>query len=128
MQVTDADRRHRTRGEHGRGDLGEGRGVDADHHLGQQPLVAFLQRHRTRITAQRRGLQLGEQLRDVFERAVLQQPGEQQVADLQQRQVLVVLGLTGKQQPGRLQIQQGGGDQQERRRLIELSRLPICLV
>ena len=54
---------------------------------------------------------------DLLERPVLQQPREEQVAGLQQRQVLLVLDLAGRQQPGRLEVEQGGGDQQERRGL-----------
>ena len=70
---------------------GERLGVDAEHHLGQQFGEPLLQRHRPRIAAQRRGLELGEHLRDVLERPVLQQPGEQQVAHLEQREVLLVV-------------------------------------
>ena len=79
-----------------------------------------LERHRTRIAAQRVGLQLGENLRDVLERAVLQQPGEQQVAHLQQRQVLFVVDLPGRQQPGGFEIEQGRGDDQKRRGLLQV--------
>lgn len=52
--------------------------------------------------------------------AVLQQPGEQQVAHLQQRQVFVVVDLPGRQQPGGLQVEQGRGHHQERGGLLEL--------
>ena len=103
-----------------RRDLGERCGVDAEHHLGQQVGEAVLQRHRPRIAAQRGGLQLGEHLGDVLERPVLQQPGEQQVAHLQQREVLLVVHLAGRQQPGRLEVEQRRGDHQERGRLVEL--------
>ena len=82
--------------------------------------VPVLQRHRPRVAAQRRGLEFGEHHRDVLERPVLQQPREQQVANLEQRQVLLVVHLAGRQQPGRLEVEQGGGDDQERRRLVEL--------
>ena len=53
-------------------------------------------------------------------RAVLQQPGEQQVAHLEQRQVLVVLDLPGRQQPGGLEVEQGGGDHQKRGGLLQV--------
>ena len=82
---------HRPRGERGGRDLGEALGVDTQHDLGQQVGEPVLQRHGARIAAQRGGLQLGEHLRDVLERAVLQQPREQQVAHLEQRQVLLVV-------------------------------------
>ena len=91
VQMLDGHRRYRPRGERDRGDLGEPFGVDAQHHLGQQAGEPVLQRHRAWIAAQRGGLQLGEHLRDVLVRPVLQQPGEQQVADLQQSQVFLVV-------------------------------------
>ena len=56
----------------------------------------------------------------MLERPVLQQPREQQVAHLEQRQVLLVVHLTGGQQPGRLEVQQRGGDDEERGGLVEL--------
>ena len=57
---------------------------------------------------------------DLLERAVLQQPGEQQVARLEQREVLLVLDVALRQQPRRLEVEQGGGDEQERRGLLEV--------
>ncbi len=56
----------------------------------------------------------------MFERAVLQQPGEQQVANLEQRQVFFVVDLSGRQQPGGLEVEQGGGDHQERGGLLQV--------
>ena len=106
VQVFGGHRRHWPWRERGRRDLCEPRGVDAQHHLGQQVFVPVLQRHRPRIAAQRGGLQLGEHLRDVLERPVLQQPGEKQVADFQQRQILGVVDLTGRQQPRSLEVEQ----------------------
>ena len=99
---------------------GEPLGVDAQHHLGQQVGEPVLQRHRPRIAAQRGGLQLGEHLRDVLERAVLQQPGEQQVAHLQQRQILFVVDLAGRQQPGGFEVEQRRGDHEKRGGLLEI--------
>ena len=55
----------------------------------------------------------------MLERPVLQQPREQQIAHLEQREVFLVVDLPGRQQPGRLQIQQRGGDHQKGRRLVE---------
>ena len=68
-----------------------------------------------RRPASRRG-----QRGDLLERAVLQQPGEQQVPGLQQRQVLLVLDRAVGQQPGGLEVQQGGGDDQERGGLVQV--------
>ena len=56
----------------------------------------------------------------LLEGAVLQQPGEQQVARLEQGEVLLVLDVAVRQQPGRLEVEQGGRDDQERRRLVEV--------
>jgi hypothetical protein len=103
-----------------RGDLREAVRVDAEHHLGQQVLVALLERHRSRIAAQRRRLELGEHLRDVLVRPVLEQPREQQVAHLEQREVLLVVYLAGGQQPRGLEVKQRGRDDEECRRLVEL--------
>ena len=55
--------------------------------------------------------------------AVLQQPGEEQVAGLEQRQVLLVLDVGGRQQPGRLQVEQGRGDHEE---LGGLAEVPLA--
>ena len=57
---------------------------------------------------------------DLLEGAVLEQPGEQQVARLEQREVLLVLDVALRQQPGGLEVEQGGGDQEERRGLVEV--------
>ena len=57
---------------------------------------------------------------DLLERAVLQQPREQQVARLEQREVLLVLDVALRQQPGGLEVEQRRGDQQERRGLLEV--------
>ena len=57
---------------------------------------------------------------DLLEGAVLQEPGEQQVARLEQREVLLVLDVALRQQPGGLEVEQGRGDEQERRRLLEV--------
>ena len=52
--------------------------------------------------------------------AVLEQPREQQIACLQQRQVLFVVDVGGRQQTGGLQVQQGGRHDEELRRLAEV--------
>ena len=54
-----------------------------------------------------------EGVRDVLEGAVLQQAGEEDVAGLDEREVLLVLGAALRQQPGRLEVEQGRGDEQE---------------
>src|SRR6185437_3264989 len=64
--------------------------------------------------------ELGEHLGDVLERPVLQQPCEQQVADLEQRDVLLVVHFTGGQQPRGLEVKERGRDNEERGRFLEL--------
>ncbi len=44
---------------------------------------------------------------------VLQQPGEQQVTRLEQREILLVLDLRGRQQPRGLEVEQRGRDDEE---------------
>ena len=58
--------------------------------------------------------------------AVLQQPGEQQVARLEQREVLLVLDLGRRQQPGGLEVEQGRRDDQELGRLAEVPLAPAA--
>ena len=52
--------------------------------------------------------------------AVLQQPGEQQIPGLEQRQILLILHFTGREQPGGLQVEQGGRDDEEVADLIQV--------
>ena len=59
---------------------------------------------------------------DLLERLVLQQPREQQVPRLEQREVLLVLDVALRQQPGGLQVEQRRGDEQEGRGLLEVPR------
>jgi hypothetical protein len=50
---------------------------------------------------------------DVLEGPVLQQAREQQVAGLDEGEVLLVLRAGLRQQPGRLEVEQGRGDEEE---------------
>src|SRR5450759_4242999 len=56
---------------------------------------------------------LRERTGDLLERAILQQQGEQQVPSFDQRQIFLVLRVQLGQQVGRLDVEQGGGNQQE---------------
>ena len=107
-----------------RGELVE---ADADQHLGQQGREPLLEPHGPRVPPglpRQPGL---EDAGDLLERAVLEQPGEQQVARLEQGEVLLVLDVALGQQPGRLEVEQGGGDEQERRRLLQVPDGPPAL-
>src|SRR3954454_5421282 len=56
----------------------------------------------------------------MLERALVQESSEQQVSGLQQREVLLVINVAAKEQPGGLEVEEGGGDEQEGRRLLEV--------
>lgn len=49
----------------------------------------------------------------MLERAVLQQSREQQVAHLEQRQILLVVHITGRQQTRGLEVEQCGSNHQK---------------
>ncbi len=93
---------------------------DAQDQLGQRLRVARLERDQSRPAARADPLQLVDVGGGLLVRLVLQEAGEEQVAGLQQRQVLLVLHLGGREQTGRLQVQQGGRDQQELTGLVEI--------
>ena len=95
-------------------------GPEAEQHLGQQPGELRLERHRPREPAGLVGHPAGEDGGDLLVRAVLQQPGEEQVARLEQREVLLVLDLAAGQQPGGLEVEQGRGDDEELGGLAEV--------
>ena len=78
------------------GHRGELLGRQADPDFRQQPEVARFERHRPRVTAQRTGLEFGEQRRDLLVRPVGQQPGEQQIPGLER--VVVEPGI-GRRHP-----------------------------
>lgn len=102
------------------GELGEALRADPDDDLGQQLGVVRFEPDGTGIAP---GLFVEtpvEDLGDLLVRPVLQQPREQQVPGLQQRQVGLVLDLGGGQQPGRLQVQQGRRDDKELGRLVQV--------
>ncbi len=120
VHVGDRDGRRELRRERPAGDLGQPFGPDPEHELGQQVGERRLQRHHAREPQRLLGHPPREDLRHLLVRPVLQQPGEQQVTGLQQGEVLLVLHLARGQQPGRLEVEQGGRDQQEVARLVEV--------
>ena len=82
---------------------------------------------RTAARARRRGDSAGPDWQragqiggDLLERAILQEPGEQQIPRLQQRQILGVLDLAGGYQPRRLEVQQCRGDHDELAGLLQV--------
>ena len=97
---------------------------EPDQHLGQQRREPLLEPDRARVPPRLAGHPALEDGGDLLEGAVLQQPREQQVARLEQREVLLVLDVAVRQQPGGLEVEQGRGDQQERRGLLEVPLRP----
>ena len=125
VQVVEADGRGHLRG-HGAGrDHGQLLRRDAHDELGQQRRELRLEAGLPGRHPPRRGHPLGEGVCDVLEGAVLQQAREQQVAGLDQGEVLLVLRAQLRQQPRGLDVQQRGGHQQELRGLAEV---PLLLV
>ena len=103
-----------------RGNGGQLLGRHRDDQLGQQRGELLLHAHVAPSHPPGRGHPLPEGLGDVLEGAVLQQARKEQVAGLDQGQVLLVLGTDLWEQPGRLEVQECGRDQEELRGLREI--------
>ncbi len=93
---------------------------DGDQHLRQQAAVALLETDAAWDATRLRSHPLRDHTCDVLERAVLQQPCEEQVAGLEQGEVLLVLHLGSRQQPDHLEIEQRRSDHEEARGLVEV--------
>ena len=92
----------------------------------QQRGEPVLQAHRARVPLRLPRQSRLEHAGHLLEGAVLEQSGEQQVARLEQREVLLVLDVPLRQQAGGLEVQQGGGDQEERRGLVEVPLVAVA--
>ena len=68
---------------------------------------------------------VGELASDLLERAVLQQPGEEQVPGLDEGEVLIILRAAAGEQPSRLQLEQRRRDEEELRGLAEVPLLVL---
>ena len=88
--------------------------------LGELRLEAGL----ARGDAPGRGHPLAEGVGDLLVGAVLQQPGEEQVAGLDEGEVLVVLRARRREQARGLEVEQGGGDEEE---LGGLAEVPVAV-
>ena len=98
-------------------------GVTPDQHVRQQLREPRFELDGATVPACLGTLEFGEVGGGEFVGAVLQQPGEEEVARLQQRQVLLVLDVAGRQQPRRLEVEQRGRNEEE---LGGLSEIPIA--
>jgi hypothetical protein len=120
VDVLGGHRGRLARGQHARGDPGELHRAQAEQDLGEQLGEPWLHRHPAREPPRGHRHPAGEHRGDLLVRAVLQQPGEQQVPGLQQGQVLLVLNFARGQQPGGLQVQQGRRHDQEVADLVQV--------
>ena len=84
-----------------RGDDRQLLGRHGHQQLGQQRGEVRLEGCRARLHPPGRRHPLGEGVRDVLEGAVLQQPGEEDVAGLDEREVVLVLGAGSAAAAGR---------------------------
>jgi hypothetical protein len=94
--------------------------TQVEQHLGQQFGEPRLERHSPREHPGGGRHLPGEDPGDLLVGAVLQQPREQQVPGLEQREVFLVLDLARGQQPGRLQVKQRRRHDEEVAHLIQV--------
>ncbi|OEI67225.1 hypothetical protein Cus16_3126 [Curtobacterium sp. ER1/6] len=120
VQVLESDGRDLPRGERERRDRREVLHGQGPHELGRPRAEALLEPHPADVAAGFLLPLLPEPLGGLLERPVLQEPGEQQVAGLEQGDVLGVDEFTLRQEPGDLQVEQGRGDDEELAGLVEL--------
>ena len=100
------------------------RGLHTFEQIGHECGVAFVGSAPTGIRAISSVGQTTENLTHVLERLALEQPGQQQIPLLPQRQLLVEIHvLATRQQATGLQFDQGGGNQQELGGHLEVQRL-----
>ena len=91
----------------GRGEHGELLRGDGHDEFGQELGERRFETDHARLHAAGRCHPLTEGVGEVLVGAVLQEAGEEQVAGLDEGEVVVVLGSGLRQQPGRLEVQQG---------------------
>ena len=106
-------------GEHVLGQGGELLRAQGPHQFGQHGGEARVQGGLPGEASGLLGHARGHHGGDVLERLVLQQPGEQQVPGLQESLVRLRVRGAGWQQPGGLEVQQGGGHHQELAGLVQ---------
>ncbi len=126
MHVRGREHRNRLGRQRARRQQGQLGGTQSEQHLREQPGVALLQPHGAREAARLLSEPGGHPRGDLLVGPVLQQPREQQVAGLQQREILLVLHVARGQQPGGLQVEQGGRHDQELGGLPEVPRGPLA--
>ncbi len=121
VDVVERQLQHGLRLQRAGGEAGELLEADADQHLGQQVGEPLLEPDRARVAPRLPRQPLLEDAGDLLVGLVLHQPGEEQVARLEQGEVLLVLDVALREQARRLEVEQGRRDQQERRGLLEVA-------
>ncbi len=120
VYVLDRDRRSSLGSQRRGGDPGELFGRDGEQHVRHQVGEPALQPDGARVAPGLVAFQRPQVRRGELVGPVLEQPREQQIAGLQQGQILLILDLAGWQQAGRLEVEQGGRHHQELGRLTEV--------
>ena len=120
VQVVEPHVRDLFRGEGQQRDRGEVFFRQGPDELGHGPPVLLVEPHGAHVPAVFAAEAPLEPRRHLFERPVLQQPGEQQVARLEQGDRLGVDQLALRQQTRDLHVEQGRGDDEELGCLFEL--------
>ena len=99
---------------------GEGIGAKPKDNLREEVGEVRLETHGTRHLASGPSHPLGEEGGHLLVGAVLQQPREEQISRLKEGEVLLVLDLATGQQSGGLEVEQGRGDDEELRCLVQV--------
>jgi hypothetical protein len=98
-------------------------GGDVEDEFGQEVAVAGLEADAARHAGRGAFDEAGEVACGLFVGLVLEQPREEEVAGFEQSEVLFVVDLGAGQEPRGLEVEEGGGDEQELGGLLEVPRL-----
>ena len=120
MQMIEADVRDLLRSERQQSECPEVIRAQRPHELRRLRAVLLVEAHRADVPPVLALQAACEPGRDLFEGAVLQQAGEQQVARLEQRDSLRVHQLALRQEAGDLHVEQRRGHHQELGRLVQV--------
>jgi hypothetical protein len=120
VQVRDVDHLGHLRGQRAGGQRGELLGGQVEQDLGHQLGEARLQPDLPGEALGGLGLALAQETGGLLVGLVLQQPGEEQVAGLEELEVLLVVDVGGREQPGGLEVEERGGHDQELTGLVEV--------
>ena len=120
MRVVDRHELLRAWSQRPSGQGGEIHGPKAQQNFWKQAGIPWLKRHLPGITPGLGREQATQMCCGLLVGPVLQKTRKKQVPSLQQRQILLILDVCSGQQSGGLEVEQGGGDHKELRRLAEV--------